>query len=315
MRIFSSVLALSLVFSLFLGGCGEKPAESSSPSESSSEAVEDVGGHESSEISLGGEESSQEDPASIAESLPDVDELEPAEGTYVYDNAGVLSGEAFSACNDYAGHLYKDYLINAAVVTVKSLGDKSVYDYAADAYNEIYSGRGSGLLLVINEAGGSDYLFRSGSCAAFIDDDSLNTAFFWATKDIVAGDYQSAVLRLMQLGEMCPERVFDNGGLLTSEEIAQLEEALESCEGDVALLATSNGTGTPNEDIARSYLERRFGQGNGIMIMLDAQSKSTAVVSGGELPSELSKAKTEADKSASSGKYAEAAMKLIEALK
>ncbi|HBB19475.1 MAG TPA: hypothetical protein DCZ62_03435, partial [Ruminococcus sp.] len=237
------------------------------------------------------------------------------EGTYVYDNAGVLSGEAFSACNDYAGHLYKDYLINAAVVTAKSLGDKSVYDYAADAYNEIYSGRGSGLLLVINEAGGSDYLFRSGSCAAFIDDDSLNTAFFWATKDIVAGDYQSAVLRLMQLGEMCPERVFDNGGLLTSEEIAQLEEALERCEGDVALLATSNGTGTPNEDIARSYLERRFGQGNGIMIMLDAQSKSTAVVSGGELPSELSKAKTEADKSASSGKYAEAAMKLIEALK
>ena len=51
------------------------------------------------------------------------------------------------------------------------------------------------------------------------------------------------------------------------------------------------------------------------MIMLDAQSKSTAVVSGGELPSELSKAKTEADKSASAGKYAEAAMKLIEALK
>ncbi|MBQ8959623.1 MAG: TPM domain-containing protein [Ruminococcus sp.] len=314
MRKFSFLIALSLAAGLFLAGCGEKPAESFVSSESSPESSEDGGGQGSSDMSLSDEESSEEIPP-VTESLPQVDDLEPAEGTYVYDNADVLSSEDFSACNDYASHLYKNYLINAAVLTAKSLGGKSVYDYAADAYDTLYEGRGSGLLLVINEDSGSDYLFRSGSCAVFVDDDTVNSAFFWATKDIVSGDYRSAVLRLMQLGELCPELVFDNGGLLTAEEVAELESELESCGGDVAVLATSNGTGTPNEDIARSYLERRFGEGNGTMIMLDAQSKSTAVVSGGELPSELDKAKTEADKSASAGKYAEAAKKLIEALK
>ena len=76
---------------------------------------------------------------------------------------------------------------------------------------------------------------------------------YWATRDIVSGKYSDAVLLLMQLGEKCPEHVFDNGGIFNSDEIAALEEKLAENKNNITVLATSNSTGKSNEEIGRSY--------------------------------------------------------------
>lgn len=316
MKKISLVLALLMLAGLPLAGCSRGKTVGGSSSESSSEVSQDGGGvHETPEINLGGAEETAPatepatEAATQAEKKP-AEKIEPQEGKFVYDNAGVLTDEALSACTDIAKELYEDYLINAAVVTTGNLDGKSVYDFAADAYNTIYNGRGSGLLLVINEDSGNDYLYRSGSCGVFVDDDTVNSEFFWATKDIVAGDYQSAALRIMELGKRCPSHVFDNGGLFSREDIQAFEERLRNCSGNVAILATSNSTGSTNEEIARSYLERRFKDG-GYMIMIDTQSGSTLVVSDKELSSDMEKAVTEANKSAGKEDYAAAASTLI----
>ena len=77
--------------------------------------------------------------------------VESTDGTYVFDNAGILSSQDFKACNDYAGWLYREKLINPAVVTVNDLKGKAPYDYAAEQYNKLYEGKGSGLLILINK--------------------------------------------------------------------------------------------------------------------------------------------------------------------
>ena len=327
MKKFSFAIILALLVGGAFTGCSGQKTVGGSPSQSSSESsAESSEESVTSEESDDGEELRQEseeesltssEPATEAptKSEKPAEKLEPKENTYVYDNAGVLSSEAFKACDDYARKLYSDYVINAAVVTTRNLAGKSVYDFAADAYNTLYEGRGSGLLLVINEDSGNDYLYRSGSCAVFVDDDAVNSAFYWATKEIVAGDYQAAVMRLLQLGERCPDHVFDNGGLFSKEDITAFDSALSECSENVALLATSNGTDSTNEEIARNYLARRFEDGKGYMIMLDTESGSALVVSDKELSADIQKAVTEASKSASQEDYTAAANKLIEAFK
>ena len=48
--------------------------------------------------------------------LPDISNLESADGIYVYDNIGVLNSEPISQLNNYCEKLYKERLINTAVV-------------------------------------------------------------------------------------------------------------------------------------------------------------------------------------------------------
>ncbi len=130
-----------------------------------------------------------------AEPLPDVTGLPAAESNYVFDNAGLLSSEEKAALNSYCEMLYRERLINAAVVTTDDIGEKTPYQFADDNYNEIYQGRGSGFLLLVNNDTNSDYLYRTGSCLAAVPEGADSLAFYWATKDMVAGDYYSAVLR------------------------------------------------------------------------------------------------------------------------
>ena len=52
-------------------------------------------------------------------------QVDTAEGTFIFDNAGLLSADDLKACNDYAGWLYSYKLINTAVVTTNDLGGKS----------------------------------------------------------------------------------------------------------------------------------------------------------------------------------------------
>ena len=143
--------------------------------------------------------------------------VEHSKGTYIFDKASVLSTEDIQACNDYAGWLYENKLINAAVVTTNDLEGKSPWDYAVDSFNEIYEGKGSGLIILINNATNEDIVYRTGSCLTNISEKSADNAMFWATKEIMVNNYRNAVMRLLQLGELCPDRMFDNSQVFSYE--------------------------------------------------------------------------------------------------
>lgn len=211
--------------------------------------------------------------------------LERADGTYVYDNAKLLTSEVSSFCNDYAEYLYETHLINAAVVTADDLGGRAPEEFAEEAYNTIYEGKGSGLLLLINNDTNRDILYKTGSCLNNITPEAEKEAFYWSTMDIVEGDYKTAVHRIMQLGENCPRHIFDNGGIFTAETITALEATLAGYSSDVSILATTNSTDKKNEEILKSYYDRRYHDGKGYMIMFDAKTSAVIAYSNEAMPS------------------------------
>lgn len=247
--------------------------------------------------------------ATATENKPVERVLEPAEGTYIYDKAKLLTSETAAACNDYAEWLYENYLINAAVVTADDLGERSPEEFASEAYNEIYKGSGSGLLLLINNATNQDILLKTGSCLSNISADDEKDAFYWSTKEIVAGDYKTAILRLLQLGEKCPQHVFDNGGIFNADQIKALEAALSEYKNDVSILATTNDTDKKNEEILKSYYDRRYHDGNGYMIMLDSRTSAVIAYSKDAMPDKLEEVLKKAGELAKKGD-SEAAVRL-----
>ena len=214
--------------------------------------------------------------------------LATADGTYIYDNAGVLTGEAFTNCNDYAGWLYKERLINAAVVTTNDLGGKTPYEFAEAAYEEIYAGKGSGFLLLINNDTNNDYIYKTGSCSVYVSSESEKQEFYWATRELVNEDYEGAVLRLLKLAVNCPSHLFDNAGVFTAEKGAELDSIISACDTQLSVLVTENSTGSTNEELLQMYFDRRYGSESGIMLLVDTASKTVTAVSDSELPQRLS---------------------------
>ncbi|MBR5683689.1 MAG: TPM domain-containing protein [Ruminococcus sp.] len=214
--------------------------------------------------------------------------VEHSEGTYIFDKASLLSAEDIQACNDYAGWLYENKLINAAVVTTNDLEGKSPWDYAVDSFNEIYEGKGSGLVILINNATNEDIVYRTGSCLTNISQKSADNAMFWATKEIMGNSYRNAVMRLLQLGELCPGHMIDNSQVFAYEDIKTIEKRLSSLKKDVTVLSTRNGSSLPNDEILKTYYKRRYNDGKGIMLMLDINSRTIIAYSDGKLPDKLS---------------------------
>ena len=240
--------------------------------------------------------------------------VETASGNYVFDNAGLLDAEDMKACNDYAGWLYSEKLINAAVVTVNDLGGKAPYDYALDEYNRIYEGKGSGLVVLVNNATNEDVVFRTGSCLTNISQKSQENAVYWATKEFIGGDYRKGIMRLLQLGELSPDNIVDNAEVFQWEEITKLEKALSSCDESVMLIASRNGSDTPNEDILKNYYSRRYPDGKGVMLMIDINSKTIIAYSDKELPDKLRSVLKSADELAAKEDYYGAVNNIIESL-
>lgn len=279
-------------------GCADDPKKSSSEEASASSQTT---------------EASEEATAEVTAPPVVKHDIKPADGTYVYDYAKLLSGADFDECNNYAGWLYEKYLINAAVVTTDNLDGMTPEQYAENAYIDIYSGRGSGLLLLINNDTNEDHLYKKGSCLTFVDESEQSAAFYWATQDMVKGDFKNAVMRIMQLGEACPQHIFDNGGIFSTDEISLLESAC--AESNISVLATSNSTSSTNEEICRSYYDRRYKNEEGFMIMLDSATNTLIVCSDSALPEGFDAAVQSANELAAAQNYVDAVNSLITALK
>lgn len=229
-------------------------------------------------------------------------EIEPAENTFVYDGAGVMKKADADECSKYMKNLYENYLINTAVVTVDFLDGKSPQSYATEAYEKIYGGKGSGLLFLINNDTNSDYIYRSGSCIAGISENEQQSALYFATRDIVEGDYKSAVLKIMELGEKCSQYVFDNGNTLSPEQKAQIEEYLSSLEQSFSLLVTENTSEKSDEELCREYYGRKYKTEKGCMILVDTAG-GKVTVHAEKMPENADGIKASAEESISAGDY------------
>ena len=316
---FSILIMTAVITSALITGCSNK----NSLSESSAEGAETTNESDAS-MSTTEPQSSNNPDATITEdettaTTVENHELEqniqPAEGTYVYDYAALLSEDDFAECNNYAELLYENLLINVAVVTTDNIEGLSAAQYAEDAYIDIYSGRGSGLLLLINNDTNEDYLYKTGSCQLSILETTQGTEFYWATQEIINGDYKSAILRLLKLGEACSSHVFDNAGVFSVEDTAAIDALCTGGANDVSILATSNTTGTTNEEICRTYYDRHYKEDKGIMIMLDTATNTFIVVSDNTLPADLETQLSQANELAATLDYTEAANGLITFLK
>ncbi|MCR4637836.1 TPM domain-containing protein [Ruminococcus sp.] len=241
-------------------------------------------------------------------------EVRAAEGSYVYDKAGILSPEDIKACNDYAGWLYNEKLVNAAVITVNELGDKSPYDYAAEAFADIYEAKGSGMIILINNDTNEDVVFKTGNCLTNISDKAQENSVYWATKEIMRGDYRRGIMRLLQLGELCPAHIADNVQLFEYEQSRVLEKALASCKDDITLLASKNNSSAPNEEILKTYYKRKYIDRDGIMLMIDTKSKKMIAYSDKKTPKELETALKSANELTAKDDYYGAVNKIVEAL-
>lgn len=240
--------------------------------------------------------------------------VKAAEGTYVFDKAGLLSPEDVKACNDYAGWLYNEKLINVAVITVNELGDKSTDEYAADAFADIYEAKGSCLIVLINNATNRDEIYKTGTCLTNIDEIEQQNAVYWATKDIMDGNYRKGIMRLLQLGELCSDHIVDNVQLFDSQQEKSLDKALASCNEEMTVLASKNNSTVSNEDILKTYFKRKYIDKDGIMLMIDTKKKEIVAYSEEKTQKKLATALKEANELAAKDDYYGAVNKIVEAM-
>lgn len=296
-----ALLSAILIVSVCVGCSGKSASSSKSTSAYSN--------------SLSSDELTQQSSAdSLAESVTEpstVSDIKPAVGKYVYDDAGVMSADGYNECNNYAEVLYEKYLINVAVVTVKSLNGMTAKEYAESAYTKIYENKGSGLLILINNDGGEDIVLRKGNCQNYISDENIKNAMYYETQKIVKdNDYGSAVMQLLKLGETCPLYVFDNAAIFTLEQAANLEALCK--DSTVSVLATSNSTGKTNQDVAKEYYTRHYVKASGTLILLDNVTNTFTIIKDGQpLAADL----TAANAQAAASNYFAATQTLITSLK
>ena len=133
--------------------------------------------------------------------------LEVTNDIYIYDNARVLSTEAFQECNEKAMEYSKQFKINVAVVTTNDIQNLSPSEYAKKCYNEIFKGEGNGFLVLINNDTNNDYIYKNGSASLYISETAEKEMIFSATRHIVNNDFKTGILELLSLAEFFQQNV------------------------------------------------------------------------------------------------------------
>ncbi|MDE5583776.1 MAG: TPM domain-containing protein [Ruminococcus sp.] len=135
--------------------------------------------------------------------LTTVPPLKHTKGKYIYDNAKIFGKSDYNDINDYIGGLCEESEINIAVVTENDINGEKPENFARKRYKELFDGNGDGMLLLINNDTKVDYLYKSGICEENISEEDEKNAFYTATREIVEGDYKSAVICIIKLAENC----------------------------------------------------------------------------------------------------------------
>ena len=225
------VLLMTLCMSVMLTGCaGAKKHMESAPD------VTEVT-RNAAETTVPDETEPTAAPRPIAERIAGA---QTAEGTYLYDECGVLTEEERNRFNDELADISASRQVKAAAVITDSLGGESPETFAREYFHTLFGdGQISGYLVLVNNDTGVDYVYAENACEAWLSDTTFPIAK--ATPLLVEGKYADALDILLVVGKYLPEWVFDDAGVLEKDEIQALENLAEG--GQTAVLITSDVPG------------------------------------------------------------------------
>lgn len=221
--------------------------------------------------------------------LPERDRTAEAKaGEFLIDDAGVLSDADFDAINEYAAWFTKTFRTNAAVAITDDIGDKSAADKAAEYYEEFY-GNANGILLLVNNDTGSDYILRKGSPSAFVTGDDIELLYADISPLLVTGDYLGAVTKTFEMFEKTiPEFVTDRTNSIEKEDLLAVNDMLsEACGENERLCIVYMGAGEDEiKGYADSEAKKCIADGeNTAVLFVNPSSGLSAVRASGEFAS------------------------------
>ena len=204
----------------------------------------------------------------------------PQRGEFLYDDARVLSPSDFKAVNQTAADFTAKYRVNTGVVITDNTGEKAPKDLAAEYYKEL-CGNANGLLLLINNDTGKDYVMRKGSPSLFVTDEDIQLLLADISPLLVTGDYYGAVTKTFELFENnIPEYVTDRTNLMEKEQIEAINQKLKDASSEEKTLSVIY-TSQPAciiDEYADSQIERYINTETPLVIMcVDITTGNSAV--------------------------------------
>ena len=172
-------------------------------------------------------------------------ELQSADGTYIYDEQGVLTEEEQQQYNDYLGYLSRSRQVCAALVITDSLGGVSPEAFAQSYYAAVCGTEESGFLILVNNDTSEDYIYCTGACVQLLR--KTDEVIAQATPALVERRYADALEILLRIGEQLSDRIFDRGNVLTADEMTTLDALAGSQEEGRCVLLLRGLPGTETE--------------------------------------------------------------------
>lgn len=265
MKIFSASLAALLL----LTGCDK---------------IEDKPVNNDAEISEQSSAAEETEPT-----LPERDRTIDTSTEFVFDDAKALSSSDYDALNEYTAWLSKTFKINAAVVITDDMGDKTAEEYAGDYYTDLYGGS-NGVMFLVNNDTGKDYILRKGAPSLFISGSDIEMLFSEISPLLVIGNYKDAINQTLQLIELSlPEFAIDRTNQMTAEEITAVNDILSGASGEnanLSMIFIGDIDEKKISDYAKEQSDKYSVDGeNSAIMVVNIQSGEYYICSQGELSS------------------------------
>lgn len=268
------IISITLASTLILCGCDKIEDKSVS--------------NKSAEVSGNAEESSEE---KVEATLAERDRTVDTDTEFVFDDAKVLSTSDYDILNDYTSWISKTFKINAAVVTTSDIGDQTAEEYASDYYSELYD-ESNGIMFLVNNDTGTDYILRKGVPSLLISDSDIETLFSEISPMLVTGNYKDAINQTLELIELSlPEFAIDRTNKLDKDKIISINDTLAAgcSDGESLSIIYVGDIGEKKiSDYAKDASEKYFSSDfNSALMVVNTQNSEYSIYSQGSL-SELS---------------------------
>lgn len=281
MKRFAIVCILCAMLLAGLQGCRKvENEESSAPAASQDAPQQDTAGAET------------QPPTEEATQAPvqthDLGQVDP-ETEHILDPDKVLDTALRTSLNQSAAKIARQYHLNLTIDIVQKLGDQKPAAYAQADYEALYPADSSGVLFLINNDTGEDYLYVSGDCGRFLTDSVCTELLIRISPMLAVSDYQQAVQTVLDtIAEVCPAHVFDQAGAMDPADIADLEDTAKQLYTSKKLTAVVCTSEDASQEAADALFEKLYGtETDGILLMLDTQGEMMYVSLGGRMRSSI----------------------------
>ncbi len=219
--------------------------------------------------------------------LPERDRTIDTSTEFVFDDAKALSSSDYDALNEYTAWLSKTFRINAAVVITDDMGDKTAEEYVSGYYTDLYGGS-NGVMFLVNNDTGKDYILRKGAPSLFISGSDIEMLFSEISPLLVTGNYKDAINQTLQLIELSlPEFAIDRTNQMTAEEITAVNDILSGASGEnanLSMIFIGDIDEKKISDYAKEQSDKYFIDGeNSAIMVVNTQSGEYYICSQGEL--------------------------------